>query len=68
MVGKNAYRLLMGKPVEKRSLGRVARRWINNIKMDIGEISLSDVDWIGLPQEWDKWRALVNEVMNLQVL
>jgi hypothetical protein len=63
----NAYRLLVGKPEGKRLLGRPRRRWVDNIKMDLLEIGLGDVDWIGLAQDRDKWRALVNVVMNLRV-
>jgi hypothetical protein len=47
----NVYRLLVGKPEEKRPLGRPRRRWINNIKMDLLEVGLSVVDWIGLAQD-----------------
>jgi hypothetical protein len=50
----------------KRPLGRPRRRWIDNIKMDILEIGLNVVDWIGLAQDRYRWRALVNAVMNLQ--
>jgi hypothetical protein len=44
---RNAYRLLMEKPEEKRPLGRPSRRWVDNIKMDLGEVGWDDVDWIG---------------------
>jgi hypothetical protein len=64
---RNVYRLLVGKPEGKRPLGRPRRRWINNIKMDLLEIAMSVVDWIGLAQDRYKWRALVNSVMNLRV-
>jgi hypothetical protein len=64
---RNAYRLLVGKPEGKRPLGRPRRRWVNNIGMDLVEVGWGDVDWIGLAQDRDKWRALVNEVMNLRV-
>jgi hypothetical protein len=64
---RNACRLLVGKQQERRSLGRLRRRWVDNIKMDLGEIGWSDVDWIGLVQDKDKCRALVNAVMNLRV-
>jgi hypothetical protein len=47
---RDVYRLLVGKPEGKRPIGRPRRRWINNIKMDILEIRLGDVDWIGLAQ------------------
>jgi hypothetical protein len=64
---RNVYMLLVGKPEGKRPLGRPRRRWINNIKMELLEIGLSVVDWIGLAQDRYKWRALVNSVMNLRV-
>jgi hypothetical protein len=64
---RNVYRLLVGKPEGKRPLGRPKRRWTDNIKMDLLEIGLSVVDWIGLAQNRYKWRALVNTVMNLRV-
>jgi hypothetical protein len=63
----NVYRLLVGKPEGKRPQGRPRRRWIDNIKMDLLEIGLSVVDWIGLAQDRQRWRALVNSVMNLRV-
>jgi hypothetical protein len=50
----------------KRSLGKPRCRWVDNIKMDLGEIGWSGVDWIGLVQDRGKWRALVNSVLNLQ--
>jgi hypothetical protein len=64
---RNVYRLLVGKPEGKRPLGRRRRRWIYNIKMDLLEIGVSVVDWIGLSQDRYRWRALVNSVMNLLV-
>jgi hypothetical protein len=64
---KNVYTLLVGKPQGKRSLGRPRRRRIDNIRMDLLEIGLSVVDWIGLAQDRYSWRALVNSVMNLRV-
>jgi hypothetical protein len=60
---RNIYRLLAG----KRPLGRPRCRWIDNIKMDLLEIGLNVVDWIGLTQVRYKWKALVNSVMNLRV-
>jgi hypothetical protein len=61
---RNVYRLLVGKPERKRPLGRPRRRWMDNIKMDLLEIGLNVVDWIGLPLDGYRWRALVNSVMN----
>jgi hypothetical protein len=67
-VGKEEHdRLLVGKSEEKRPLGRPRRRWMDNIKMDLGDIGWGGVDWIGLAQDRDKWKALVNAVMNLRV-
>jgi hypothetical protein len=66
-MGENVYRLLVGKPEGKRPLGGPRRRWIDNIKMDLLEIGLNVVDWIGLAQDRYSWRALVNSVMNLRV-
>jgi hypothetical protein len=63
----NAYRLLVGKPEGKRLLARPRHRWVDNIRMDLGEVGWGDVDRIGLVQDRDKWRALVNVVMNLWV-
>jgi hypothetical protein len=64
---RNVYRLLVGKPEGKRPLGRPRSRWIYNITMDLLEIGLGVVDWIGLAQDRYRWRALVNVVMNLRV-
>jgi hypothetical protein len=64
---RNAYKILVGKPRGRRPLERPRRRWEDNIKMDIGEIGFGDVDWIHLAQDTDRWRALVNAVMNLRV-
>jgi hypothetical protein len=64
---RNVYRLLVGKPEGKRPLGRPRRRWIDNIEMDLLEIGVSVVDWIGLAQDRYRWRARVNSVMNLRV-
>jgi hypothetical protein len=61
------YRLLVRKPEGKRPLRRLRRRWVDNIKMDHLEIGWGGVDWIGLAQDRDKWRALVNAVMKLRV-
>jgi hypothetical protein len=65
---KNAYRILVGKPEGKRPLGSPRRRWVDNIKIGLRETGLDGVDWVDLAQYRDQWRALVNTVMNLQVL
>jgi hypothetical protein len=65
---RNDYRLLVGKPDGKRPLGRPRRRWVDNIKMDLGEVEWGDVDWIALAQDRNRWRAVVNAVMNLRVV
>jgi hypothetical protein len=64
---RNAYRLLVGKPEGKRPLGRPRRTWVDNIRRDLVEVGWSEVDWIGLAQERDRWRALVNSILNLRV-
>jgi hypothetical protein len=64
---RNAYRLLVGEPEGKRPLGRPRRRWMDNIRMDLGEVEWGGVDWIGLTQDRNRWRALVNSVPNLRV-
>jgi hypothetical protein len=63
----DVYRLLVGKPEGKRPLGRLRRRWLDNIKVDLSGIGLGVVDWIGLAQDRYNWRVLVNPVMNFQV-
>jgi hypothetical protein len=64
---RNVYRLLVGKPEGKRPLGRPRYRWMDNIRMDLGEVGWGDVDWIGLAKYKNRWRALVNSVLNLRV-
>jgi hypothetical protein len=64
---RGAYNILVGRPEGRRPLGRPRRRWEDNIKMDIREIGFGDVDWINLAQDTDRWRTLVNTVMNLRV-
>ena len=61
------YRVLVGKPERKRPLGKPRRRWEDNIKMDIQEVEGENMDWIELVQDRDRWRALVNAVINLRV-
>jgi hypothetical protein len=58
----------LGKPEGKRPLGRQRHKWLDNIKMDLGEIRWGGVDWTGLVQNRDQWRALVNSVTNRLVL
>jgi hypothetical protein len=68
MGGKRiAHKLLVGKHEGTRPVGRPRRRWVDNIMIDILEIGRGGVDWIDLAQERDKWRALVNVVMNLRL-
>jgi hypothetical protein len=64
---RNVYRLLVGKPKEKRPVGRPRRRWLDNIRMDLVEVGWGDVGWIGLEQDKDRLRALVNSVLNLRI-
>jgi hypothetical protein len=64
---RNTYRLLVGKPEGKGPLVRLRHRWVDNIRMDLVEIGWGGVDWIGLAQDRDKRRALVNAVMDLRV-
>jgi hypothetical protein len=64
---RNAYRILVGKLEEKRPLGRPRRRWVDNIKMDLGEIGWCVLNWIDLAQDRDHRRALVNTVTKLRV-
>jgi hypothetical protein len=64
---RGAYRALVGKPEGRRPLGRLRRRWEDNIKMDLREVGWGGMDWINLAQDRDSWRALVNAVMNLRV-
>jgi hypothetical protein len=64
---RNVYRLLVGKPEETRPLGRPRRRWVDNIRMDFGEVGWVNVDWIGQAKDRNRWRALVNSVLNLRV-
>jgi len=64
--GRGVHRVLVGKPEGKRPLGRPRRRWEYNIKMDIREVG-GGGDWMELAQDRDRWRALVNTVLNLRV-
>ena len=64
---RGVYRVLVGKPEGKRQLGRSRRRWKDNINMDLQEVGCRGMDWMELAQDRDRWRALVNAVMNLRV-
>jgi hypothetical protein len=64
---RGAYRALAGKPEGRRPLERPRRRWEDNIKMDLREVGWGGIDWINVAQDRDRWRALVNAVMNLRV-
>ena len=64
---RDEYRVLVGKHEGKRPLGRPRHGWEDNVKMDIQEVGCGGKDWIELAQDRDRWRALVNAVMNLGV-
>jgi hypothetical protein len=66
-MGRTAYRVLVGRPEEKKPLGTPRRRWEDNIKTDLREIGWGGMDWIYLAQDRNRWRTLVNTVMNLRV-
>ena len=65
--GRGVYRVPVGKPEGKRPLGRLRRRWEDDIKMDLQEVGRGCGDWMDLAQDRDRWWALVSTVMNLQV-
>jgi len=65
--GRGVFRALVGKPEGKTPLGRPRRTWEDNIKMDLQEVGCVGMDWIELAQDRDRWRAIVNAVMNLRV-
>jgi len=64
---RDVYRVLVGKPEGKRPLGRPRCRWEDNIKMDLQEVGCGCMDWIGLAQDRNSWRALMTAVMNLRI-
>jgi len=64
---RGLYRVLVGEPVGKRSVGRPRRRWVDNIRKDLQEVGCGYMDWIGLAHDRDSWRTLVSAVMNLRV-
>jgi hypothetical protein len=65
--GRGVYRVLVGKPDGKRELEKLRCRWEDNIKVDLQEDRCGGMDWIGLTQDGDRWRAPVNSVMNFPV-
>jgi hypothetical protein len=65
--GRGAYRILVGRPEGRRPIERPRRIWEDNIKMDLEEVGWVSMDWFDLAQDRDRWRALVNVVMNIRV-
>jgi hypothetical protein len=65
--GIGVYRVLVGRPKDKRPLERPKHRWEDNTRMDLREIGINVANWIWLAQDRVQWRAFVNTVMNLQV-
>ena len=65
--GRSAFKILIGKPTGKRSLGRPRRRWEDNIRLDLEEIGINTRSWVDSAQDRDYWRALVNAALNLQI-
>ena len=64
---RGVYKVLVGKSEGKRPLGRHRRRWEDNIRMDLQEVGCGNMDWIELAQDRDRWRTLVNAVVNFRV-
>jgi hypothetical protein len=64
---KGVYRVLVGNHEGKRPLGRPRSRWKDNIKTDLQEVGCGDIDWIELARDRDRWRELMNAVMNFRV-
>ena len=65
---RGAYRISVGKSVRRRPDGRPRRRWEDNIMMDLREVGWKGMDWIDLAEDKERWRAVVNAVMNLRFL
>ena len=57
---RGVYRVLVGKPEGRRPLGKLRRRWIDNIRMDLQEVGCGYMDWIGLAQDRDRWRTALD--------
>jgi hypothetical protein len=66
-MGRQCSTNVVGTAEGKKPLGRPRRRWVDNIRMDLGEVGWGDVDWIGVAKDRNRWRALVNSVLNLRV-
>ena len=64
---RELYMVLVGKSEGRRPLGRPRLRWVDNIRMDLQKVGCGYMDWIGLAQDTDRWRTLVNAVMNFRV-
>jgi hypothetical protein len=64
---RGVYRVLVRKAEGKRPLGRPKYRWKDDIRMDLQEVGCGGTDWIGVAQDRDRWRAILNAVMNLWV-
>ena len=64
---RGAFRLLVGKPEKRRPLGRPMHRWEDNIKTDLREVEWGGLDWIDVTGDRERWRAVVNSVMNFRV-
>jgi len=64
---RGVYRVLVGKLEGRRPLGRLRRRWVDNIRMDLREVGCGFMDWTGLVQDRERWRTFVSAVMNLRV-
>ena len=65
--GRSAFKSLIGKPTGKRPLGRLRRRWEDNIRMYIKKININMMNWVDSAQDTDYWRTLVNAALNLLV-
>jgi hypothetical protein len=64
---RNTYRLLVGKTEGNKPLGKPKRRFVHNIRIELGEVGWVDVDWIGLAEDRNRWRTLLNSVLNFRI-